>query len=1047
MVYFDPDNNCIEAFDVSGHVDVYIDGALHSRCKFTEAVKVHLVFNSLKDTGISDSIDRDKINHSVANDCLPADDSKRHVSSECLGSLCSQNQAARSPNVNVPPVDISNADESCFRDSHISEVKDRHQVSGAVNEGDCEDTKAVLESSIESGNEDESSQSDITSEIEKNSGRRSSKRVSVGSKRPRKAISGSNELSCPTCGKCFSNKEQLFDHRRNPSCRVYCSECQERFPSKVTYFIHFCKYHPNCDIKAEFREYINLTRPVVWCADKEVVKCPLCLKSLKEGSILNHLECSHFREPSYACCVCEETFYTERLWRLHSRSHVWDRHLAPSAKSSAATTTTATTTTASTAGTDVSHALGLPSLKKEVHDSGDELTVTFQNDHNNQFRSNDETVTSSSHRSTQLSSVFPNTHPDPLTMSIQQQGNVSDSCPAFVKGENPVSSQSDQEVQNNCSTLSSGKKNVSRLSDVSNFADDTNASLQGSGKSVTSTSVSRRDLKSSKGKRGTSYYSCEFCAKPFFCKRAKNAHRLNPSCEVKCISCSTIHSSKGSLFEHYCRVHPTVQDLREQFGSSFSFVNLKVFKDQGICPVCMAPLSDRGCVKHFDTIHFVNQLYLCCVCGKDFSTEQLWFDHCTTEHGNGKQDAVTNPDNSFSQRKNVAREGKKRKVTPRKRVKLSVTSERAQQTAAKKLNEVISAEADDGGEHQCKYCKETFTSKAQLLTHPRRKLEVKSVCKHCGKICRDQAALIVHEKKKHGGGLVFDTSSGPKGVKMFECPVCLEKVRHIIMHVRKKHTNESLFVCCVCGKSCQSFAEYTRHCDALHTHRQKGIYHCSMCNKICDNMSDFNSHKAIHRKICSFCGEKFLLQKHLQLHYSEKHDEKLIPCGHCDRKFPSMNALRTHEKYMKFRPLRPCPKCGLMLRGVKRHMKAMHPDVQAEAQCNICGKTVKNEKRLAVHMLCHKNDQLACSVCFKVFKHSQALTRHLKIVHFVEKLFECNICGKRCSMKSNLRIHMRIHSDDKMFPCTFCSQGFNYKASLLSHMRSKHPDMEPVGEV
>jgi len=252
MVSFDPDNNCVEAFDVSGHVDVFIDGALYSTCKFTKAVKVHLVLDSLKDTGTSSSIDKKEINCTASSDQLLTDESKRHSRTEYLDSVFDQNQVGSfsttftdvntstvqdiwPPSLDVPPQDTNNAGRRCV-DSHVSEVIDRPQVSDSVSDGVCKDTNSVLESSVESGNEDKSSQSNIASETEKNSGRKSRKPAALTLKRPHEAISGSNEYSCSACGKHFDNKEQMLDHRRNPLCEVDCSKCQEKFPSKVNYF-------------------------------------------------------------------------------------------------------------------------------------------------------------------------------------------------------------------------------------------------------------------------------------------------------------------------------------------------------------------------------------------------------------------------------------------------------------------------------------------------------------------------------------------------------------------------------------------------------------------------------------------------------------------------------------------------------------------------------------------------------------------------------------------------------------------------------------------
>ena len=76
-----------------------------------------------------------------------------------------------------------------------------------------------------------------------------------------------------------------------------------------------------------------------------------------------------------------------------------------------------------------------------------------------------------------------------------------------------------------------------------------------------------------------------------------------------------------------------------------------------------------------------------------------------------------------------------------------------------------------------------------------------------------------------------------------------------------------------------------------------------------------------------------------------------------------------------------------------------------------------------------------CDVCLKVFSCKSELTTHYR-THTREKPFACQICDKKFSVKCNLVRHQATHSDVKSFKCSICHEGrfFKIKSHLSNHM-------------
>ncbi|KAK3577473.1 hypothetical protein CHS0354_032324 [Potamilus streckersoni] len=113
------------------------------------------------------------------------------------------------------------------------------------------------------------------------------------------------------------------------------------------------------------------------------------------------------------------------------------------------------------------------------------------------------------------------------------------------------------------------------------------------------------------------------------------------------------------------------------------------------------------------------------------------------------------------------------------------------------------------------------------------------------------------------------------------------------------------------------------------------------------------------------------------------------------------------------------------------------PSVQKILQCQFCGKLFSGKMKLKEHIRKQHPDEHRqgwnCVICCKGLSSSSKLKNHM-LSHMGIKPHACNTCGKQFSDPSNLRTHLSIHTGQRKFQCQMCPKTFRQKAHLDSHL-------------
>ncbi|OWF54894.1 uncharacterized protein LOC110466600 [Mizuhopecten yessoensis] len=187
---------------------------------------------------------------------------------------------------------------------------------------------------------------------------------------------------------------------------------------------------------------------------------------------------------------------------------------------------------------------------------------------------------------------------------------------------------------------------------------------------------------------------------------------------------------------------------------------------------------------------------------------------------------------------------------------------------------------------------------------------------------------------------------------------------------------------------------------------------------------------------CKLCGNEFVFPKRSITHLINTHE--ISPDD-----VLSYITIRKFEKSP-----RVCDICGYETKEpnfyyIHYHKYFRHgiplPKGWKPFTCDICGKECFTKFQLKDHKLIHREQTpFICEKCGQGFKSRTCLNSHVFHRHNSIRKHDCTECEKSFKTKTQLMVHHRIHTGEKPFHCPDCDYKSTTRGNMRLHLTNKH---------
>ncbi|CAG0902627.1 unnamed protein product, partial [Cyprideis torosa] len=301
------------------------------------------------------------------------------------------------------------------------------------------------------------------------------------------------------------------------------------------------------------------------------------------------------------------------------------------------------------------------------------------------------------------------------------------------------------------------------------------------------------------------------------------------------------------------------------------------------------------------------------------------------------------------------------------------------------------------GNFVCDICNKSFTRQDLCRAHKRTAHSPASeaVCPVCGKQVK-RRSLTEHLHAYHPG----------EGKSPFKCEQCSKTFKFdssYKQHLKLMHDSEAKgFLCQICG---QKFRRKDNLTDHIAVHGEPTL-ECSQCGK------RFRRKGRLAEHLLRVHGEGSLSLKRNRF-------RSRFPCDHCSNVYKTKESLVAHRnRYMGLRPF-VCSQCDAAFHqssALYQHRQFKHASQIHEErviQCSQCVKKFRSEVHLQYHTKkVHEGKRrFQCNQCPKAY-YTQANLRDHMNTHTGERPYVCSYCGASFGYKCSLRLHeLTVHKD------------------------------------